>query len=323
MIPMKTAAFSLSIALTVVFSAAGALTLGGCSDHDEEVAPSDEVAGAGGRSEAPGDATAGAGADAGGAGGSGATLPPLYAVATAVTDDSGSTTYVKLFSEFEAELDLTTAREFAGWSDMGGVGRYLFVSSGESPNIQRFTIEDDALVDAGEIGFGNHVEDANFYNQTLVNEHKAYLAGDGEYVVWDPTELAITGTIPFPDLPDRDNLPPTVLLDRGAVVRGDRLYHTVSWGDYDNLHLLPDSRIVVIDTTSDAVVDVIDVPCPAVAAIPKNGGGYYASRFGGVMHVLLPGDSYTTTTIYGIGADGTATREMKTNGWSTRLFKVR
>lgn len=62
------------------------------------------------------------------------------------------------------------------------------------PTVWRFTIDDDGRsVDEGIIDFGNYVNDANFYNQTLVSETKAYLIGEGEYIVWNPTTFEITG----------------------------------------------------------------------------------------------------------------------------------
>jgi hypothetical protein len=211
---------------------------------------------------------------------SGAEGGALYAMATAVTDDTGSNTYVKVFSELDGELDLGSAREFPGWSDMGAVGRYLFVSSGEAPTVWRFTIGDDGeLVDDGELSFGSYVGDANFYNQTLISETQAYLVGEGEYVVWNPTSLEITGTFPFPELPDREGIPAYVALDRGAVVRDDRLYHAVAWSDAQELHMMPDSRIVVIDLEANEVVDVHTVPCPdlAVADRDEEGNLYFSN----------------------------------------------
>lgn len=359
----------------------------------------------------------------------------LYAIATAVSDDTSANTYVKVFSEFEEELDLSEAREFPGWSDMGVVGPYVFVSSGESPTVWRFRVGTDGeLIDDGKIGFGNFVDDANFYNQTLVSETKAYLIGTNEYIVWNPSTLKITGTFPFADLPDHEGVAPYIALDRGAAVRDGFLYHAVAWSDAQELHMLPDSRIVVIDLESDSVVDVLTVPCPDLSVadqdeegnlyfsnwvyspgytlleggvsacavripaggeniddwrlpyaevtghegaimgylgsghwmfseflhepseydpkedwfdwlfgdywrlntvdpvtlttqpidgIPRNGGGYYASRLDDRTHVLIPGDSYTSTTVFSITDAGQAKKRMYTNGWATRLFRVR
>lgn len=361
----------------------------------------------------------------------------LFAVATAVSTDSGANTYVKVLSKFEDELDLSNAREFPGWSDIAAVGKYLFVSSGEEPIVWRFTVSESGKLVGGcadeTLDFGAYASDANFYNQMLVSETKAYLIGEGEYVVWNPSTLEIEGTVPFPALPERSGIPAFVGLDRSAVVRDGRLYHTASWSDTENLEFLPDSRIIVLDTETDEVIDVIDAPCPDLAVgdrdeqgnmyfsnwvyspggtllfdgpatcavripagseeldadwsfgyaaadghegatmgylgdgkwlyssftndpanyeddwfewlfgnfwqlrtldpetmetatvegAPLNGGGYYTARVEDTTHVLLPGDSYTTTTVYAIGADGTAAKKMHMAGWSTRMVQLR
>jgi len=73
-------------------------------------------------------------------------------------------------------------------------------------------------------------------------------------------------------------------------------------------------------------LEVLDPEGPSsvvVDGIPKNGGGYYASRFDDVTRVLIPGDGYTTTTVYSLTAEGRATEELYTEGWATRLYKLR
>jgi len=361
-----------------------------------------------------------------------------YVIATAISDDESATTYVAVLDSLEHdELDLSRAREFGGWSDMAVIGDYVFVSSGEMPEIERFTVSGDLeLEDAGRISFRDYTGDANFYNHEPVSPTKAYMLGEGsELVIWNPSALEITGTLPLPDaLRAREGIEPYLALDRGAVVRGDRMFAVVSWTDSQNLNMLADSRILVIDTEADEILDVLEVPCPdlnvadsddegnlyfsnwvyspgatllygdapacavrilagseqlddwrfdyaestdhegavmsyagegrwlyssflgdpdaydpesgewfdwlfgdtwqlevldedgdstEVTGIPKNGGGYYTARFEGTTHLLMPGDSYTTTTLYALDADGTATRRLFTEGWSTRLYKLR
>lgn len=227
-------------------------------------------ASAGGKAGAPPESAGGGASDRGGA----PDEAPRYVVATAVTDDAGSNTYVKLVTELEGELDLSDAREFPGWSDLAVAGEYVLVSSGEAPKVLRFRVSDAGELEAdGEIGFGNHVDDAGFYNQTVINDDLVVLGGDGEYVLWSPKTLEITGTVPMPQLADRDLVKARFSLDRGSVVRGDRMYHTVSWTDTEELHMLPDSRIVVLDTTTQEVVDVITVPCPDLNVADRDEAG--------------------------------------------------
>jgi len=360
-----------------------------------------------------------------------------YVVATAVSTDSGANTYVTVLDSVRSErLDLTHAREFSGWSDLAVAGEWIFVSSGEAPVVSRFSVgEGRVLVDAGTISFGNYVSDANFYNQEVISASKAYLLGEGEIVVWNPSTLEITGTIALPELPAREGILPYIALDRGATVRDGKLYATVSWTDTQELNMLADSRILVVDVASDRIEDVLTVPCPdlnvvdqdelgnlyfsnwvyspgatllygdssacavripagsqtlddwslsyaalngregavmaylgqgkwlyssflgdpatynpqtddwfdwlfgdtwqlemvdpttkastAITGLPKNGGGYYTARFDGVTRLLMPGDGYTTTAFYALGADGSVTRELDTLGWATRMFKLR
>lgn len=371
------------------------------------------------------------GANEGGASSQGS----LYVIATAVSDNNDSNTYIVTFDEFAETLDLSGAREFPGWSDMLAIGEDVFVSSAEAPTVTRLRVQPNGTLGGDKtLSFSRYVQDANFYNHALVSETKVYLVGEGEYVIWDPSTLKIMGTLPFPELPDREGILPYIALDRGAVVRENRLYHTVAWSDTQNLEFLPDSQIVVIDVEKDRVVDVITVPCPDVAladrdeagnlyfsnwvyspggtllngapnacavrilagseelddwqlsydeitgregavlsylgkgkwvfssfmndpddpsaqedwftwlfgnhweattldpnpldvapleGLPWNGGGYYLVRFDGVTRFLLPTEDYNKTTVYAIGEDGKAIEETKTDGWATRLFKLR
>jgi hypothetical protein len=89
-------------------------------------------------------------------------------IATAVTDDSGSNTYVALLDSTDmGTLDLGTAAEFPGWSDLGVIGGWVFVSSGETPEVTRFSVDSEhQLVEEGPVNFGNYVSDANFYTRS-------------------------------------------------------------------------------------------------------------------------------------------------------------
>jgi hypothetical protein len=233
---------------------------------------------------------------------------PLYVIATAVSTDSGSNTYVALLRSLEAQmLDLSGAREFGGWSDMAVIDGSVFVSSGESPVVSRFVAgADGALQDDGTLSFANYVGDANFYNQEVISSTKAYLVGEGEFVLWNPSTLEITGTLAFPDLPVREGIEPFVALDRGAVVRDGRMYVAVTWSDVDELNMLADSRIVVVDVERDEVVEVLEAPCPDLAIADSDDAGnlYFSNWVYSPGATLLSGDS--PACVVRIPAGGTA-----------------
>jgi hypothetical protein len=366
---------------------------------------------------------------------------PAYVLATAVSSDSGATTYVKVTSTPPAggaNVDLTNTREFSGWSDLKVSGGKVFVSSGESPVVQRFGIDmNNGLVPEGEISFLAHTASAAMYEHIFISPEKAYLLGEsGEYVIWNPTTLEIRGTIKLPTLDAREAIDAAPSLDRGMIVRDGRLYHTVAWSDYKNYKMHASSAIIVVDVVADRLLETIEVACPdlnvatmdaarnlyfsnwvyspaatlvfggagacsvklpagsavidgastlkfrevmgheaaAVSVLgsgkalvsvffeenepfdPKkddifgwifganwksyeidlatrthrpiggldwHSGGYYATNLDGSDYLLVPGDGYSSTTIYRLDPAGNAVREAHTKGWATRLERVR
>jgi hypothetical protein len=364
----------------------------------------------------------------------------FYVIATAISDDDGASTYVRVMDHVEeGELDLSQAREFAGWSDLKVHEGQLFVSSGEAPRVFRFDVSDDGkLVDKGNIDFGAYSSTANMYEQIFIAPDEAYLLGSGgEYVVWNPKTLEITGTIPLPELPARELIEPAPSLDRGMIVRDGKLFHAVAFTNYKDYEMVASSAILVTDIAQGKVVQTIEASCPdlnvvdrdasgnlyfsnwvyspaatllhedakaCVIKIPSgkaeineswtttfadvtggreaaalsvlasgralvsvffednqpfdaatddifawvfganwksytldlgnkaasevhglgwHSGGYYMSRFDEKSYVLLPGDGYTTTTVYELSEDGSASPLLHTNGWATRLERVR
>lgn len=200
---------------------------------------------------------------------------PRYVIATAVSDAETSNTYVKTVAKLDGqELDLSDAREFGGWSDMKVIGGWVFVSGGEEPIVQRFSVSKSGeLQEAGRIGFSDYGDYADLYMHVLISPTKAYFATDTEYVIWNPTTLEITGTLPYPEFPTRENIEPFVAMDRGTILRGDKLYHAVSWTDTETYEMTGDSRVMIVDVKQDEIVDVIDVPCPDLNVATEDGDG--------------------------------------------------
>jgi hypothetical protein len=208
---------------------------------------------------------------------------PLYAVATVVSGPEESNMYLRVLDSLEPQedLDLRLAREFPGWSDVKASGGKLFVSSGEGPTVMRFSVnERRELVEEGRISFAAYTEDAAMYTQAFISETKAYLSvGANEYVVWNPATLAITGTITGPELAPVGAAEAAPAQDRGMVVRGQRLYHSINWFDYENYDMPPTSQIVVIDTETDSIIGSVDAPCPYLepGTLDEDGNIYFSN----------------------------------------------
>jgi hypothetical protein len=225
-------------------------------------------------------------------------------------DDGSTTTYLSLLPSLDTqEVDHDEAREFAGWADLWVHGDKLFVSDGEAPALTRFSVGDDGSLDEGDrISFANYGADtAAFWRNVIVSSTKAYLfiTESREVVIWDTEALEIIGTFALPDLEDRGAQQPYVTTDRGAIVRGDRLYVTVSWGDWDNYALSDDSVILVIDTDRDEVIDTLPVTCPDlnVATIDDGGDIYFSNWVYGVSPALFEDGAHTCAVRIKAGQD--------------------
>ncbi|MET0339844.1 MAG: hypothetical protein ABW252_02535 [Polyangiales bacterium] len=252
-----------------------------CGDDDGAASAPDAATGVG---VDPATAPTGTASDAGVAGIDAGTTPPLYLISTTVTTPEGSNTYVKSVPSLGAlgkRLDLTDSREFPGWADVNMIGGRAYVSSADEPKVTRFKIDErGALVEDGVIHFGVHTSKADISQHHVISPTKAYLVGEKSFVVWNPTTLEVTGTIPLPPMETRrGDMTPNYAYDRGSVVRGNRLFIAASWLDWKTFRIEPDSRVVVLDTDNDRVVSTLVAPCPflEIATKDENEAIYFSS----------------------------------------------
>lgn len=223
-----------------------------------------------------------------------------YPTSSVVFGDDGQSTYVSLLRSLDSqEIDPAKAREFAGWADMWVHDGKVFMTDGEAPELTRYSVtQTGSLVEEGRLSFQNYGTDtAAFWRNRFVASDKAYLfvMDERRIVVWDPSAMRISRTFDLPELADRGAHTPYVTIDRGAIVRGNRLYATVGWGDWDNYSLANDSVILVIDTEHDEVVDVLAVPCPDlnVASMDDRGDIYFSNWVYGIGPSLFEAGAAT------------------------------
>jgi hypothetical protein len=221
----------------------------------------------------------------------------FYPTSSVVFSDQGQQTYVQMLPSIEAQtIDPSTSREFPGWADIWVHDGALLVADGEAPTIDRYRVEGDgALTADGRISFADYgASTAAFWGHLFVSPTKVYWfdTAGRTVVIWDPTTMTITRSFPFPELADRGGLTlagPTA--DRSSVVRGDRAYVPFYWADWTNYVLSEDSIVLVFDTTTDTLLDVISVPCPELNFVSVDDvGTIYFSNWGySVMPTLLDG----------------------------------
>jgi hypothetical protein len=233
-----------------------------------------------------------------------------FPTTSVVFGEDATSTYLSLLRTLEEqEIDYDGAREFAGWADLWSHDGAVLVSDGEAPALTRYSVGDDgSLVQGARVSFSDYgAETAAFWRNVIVSPTKAYLfvTEARQVVVWNPETLEIAGTFALDGIDDRAAQQPYVTTDRGAIVRDDRLYVTVSWGDWDNYSLSNDSVILVIDIASDEVLETLPVSCPDlnVATIDDRGNLYFSNWVYGVGPALFDGGAHTCAVRIQAGED--------------------
>lgn len=209
----------------------------------------------------------------------------VFVTASVVFGDEGTNSLVSVLNSVERqELDYDKAREFPGWTDAWVHEGHVFLADGEAPTVTRYSVNDNLeLVEEGSLSFLNSgAGTAAFWNNLLVSPTKAYLfvIAERQIVVWDPSQMEITGSIALPGLEDREGQPlDDSAMDRSAIVREGRAYIPLIWGDYDEFSFSNDSAILVIDTQTDEVLDTLKVDCPTidVATIDEDNNLYFSN----------------------------------------------
>jgi hypothetical protein len=233
------------------------------------------------------DGGSGAAPSAGDAGEAVAPEGRLFLTSSVVFSDEGQTTYVSVLNSLtEGAPDPSKAHEFAGWADLWVNGDRIFVADGESPEVGRYALDaGQHLSEVGRVSFLNYGGDtAAFWTELFVGKNKAYWFNtvERQIAIWDTEALEVTGSFDFdlPELQDRDSL---VLAgpsaDRSSVVRGKRAYVPFYWADWQSYSISEDSVVLVIDTETDAVLQVLEVPCPEVnfASLDTDGSIYFSN----------------------------------------------
>lgn len=255
-----------------------------------------------------------------------------YVVGSLVFGPEGTTSYVSVLSNLDAQtIDYTKAREFGDLADVWAYDGAVFITQANDATITRFSVKDGALVEEGKFSLANYgPTDVGFWRNTFISPTKAYFLNSAEqYVIWNPTTMTITGTL---DLPALENRPDFMIYpgysDRAARLRDGKLYQPLYWTDDTYFQMSADSRIAVIDTTTDTLVNTITAPCPGIdfATEDDDHNLYFSSWIyaaGGalVLHqpdtcvVKLPADSDVPTTAFAFkdvagGRQGAALRSI-------------
>lgn len=193
---------------------------------------------------------------------------PLFAVTSLVSSGDETSSYVSLLSSLDgATIDYGQAREFAGQADFWAYDGSLFVTELDALTITRFSVDSGELVETGRVSFQSYgITDFGFWVSSFISSTKAYLLnGTSEIIIWNPSDMSITGTLPMPELASRGALNPVAAYaDRATLLRGQYLYQPIYWADDTYFEFSPSSSIAVFDTQTDSLLEVIEAPCPGL-----------------------------------------------------------
>ncbi|RKH37183.1 MxcI protein [Corallococcus sicarius] len=212
---------------------------------------------------------------------------PLYAITTQllVADPVESYVVVTPQAEQTASLSLDGAIKVSGRALGVGIPRSgsIYVVSDESATVTRYRLNSaGSLEPAGTVSFANQgVTSLGEYqaNFQFVSETKAYFfdGATAQIVIWNPTEMTVTGTVPLPGLV----IPDTILAFSGAVVHvGSQIIMPVGWRPVSGVGITKKAGVVSIDTATDAVSIATDDRCGYThdAALGLDGKVYIATE---------------------------------------------
>ncbi|WP_224243539.1 MxcI [Hyalangium gracile] len=204
---------------------------------------------------------------------------PVYAIATSIFGNEGSSTYVRLLESLDVQsIDLEQASEHAGFATIGAVGGKLFVGDGEAPEIHRYTVSDGCgLQEDGRLSFANYGPTVTpLYKNVFVDASTAYMQlEESRRIIWNPETMRISGTAEAPGLlATRDGLVVKAGYDRSTAVRGDYSFQPFYWTDSRFYRFSQLSQIAVYSNADDSLVKLIDAPCPGLDMATQDEAGH-------------------------------------------------
>ncbi|RKH22153.1 MxcI protein [Corallococcus praedator] len=223
---------------------------------------------------------------------------PLYAITTQLLVEDPVESYVVVTTQAEqtASLSLDNAIKVSGRALGVGIPKSgsLYVVSDESPVVTRYRLNSaGSLEQAGTVSFETRgVTSLGEYqaNFQFISETKAYFfdGATAQVVIWNPTAMTVTGTIPLAALV----IPDTVLAFSGAVVHvGSQLIMPVGWRPVSGVGITKKAGVVSIDTATDAATIATDDRCGYThdAALGLDGKVYVATEaYGAAVYRVAP-----------------------------------
>ena len=237
---------------------------------------------------------------------------PTFAICGAIFNPEGPSAYLALVSSLDAEttVDVQNTIEFGGGAACAAVERRgtIFVGMAESPEIQRWELDEDGDVRlTGRVSLAGEGLASAFRSRNpiqIINDSKAYFISNEGVVIWNPSEMIVEGSFRLSGL-EAPDLSPALSF---PLRDGDRLV-VPAWYRRPDRSLAPRAQLAFIDVNTDEVsYSPVDTRCsvdwPAVA---DNGDMYFASPADQGINVAfgLAGDPAATPCVLRLKAGET------------------
>jgi hypothetical protein len=179
----------------------------------------------------------------------GAGTSPAVMVSLLVPGPDASNFYVGVYPSLPRELDLSAMLEIRSGYDARAFNGFVYVWEGESGTYTRYGVDERLRISEGPALSFRDFGGTGTVMTSFVSPHLAYSLTRDELaiVAWDPTEMAVLGSISGDALID----PEYPELDYGEpVVFGDYVAWPIQWTDYDNNRFSREVGVVLASTSS-------------------------------------------------------------------------
>jgi hypothetical protein len=181
--------------------------------------------------------------------GNGSGNAPAVMVAVQARSPESNNLYVGVYPELPTEIDPAAMLEVPSGQDARTFNGHVYVWDGESGTYTRYAVDDALqLSEQGKVSFAN-LGGTGAVMTSFISPTRAYtMTRDNlQLVAWDPTEMALIGSISTdalldPEYPDLDYGEP--------VVFGDHVAWPILWYDEDNFRFKPELGVVLASSTS-------------------------------------------------------------------------
>lgn len=223
-------------------------------------------------------------------------VKPRFVIANEVYNADDTTSYIHLLESLDGAMpDKSRAIEIAGGrATIATIGGWVFVAPPDRPSILRYAVDEDGqLQPDGEVSFAAYGFTSLYidpWGNTFISPTKAYLhsSTDGTSIVWNPTAMEIVREIP----PSQNLVRGTTSLNGSpAAVRGNRLFRTIFWTNWDAWETSTEQYLAVYDINEDRMIALVpETRCPGLSNwIDKDEAGnlYFSNWIWNVSETLV------------------------------------